>query len=163
MADRIRMRITAQVESVPLMNEIVDFTPPEVKSKLANNEGAFVASEDTVGLEKLNWTLKVKGEHGVLSRSLGQYTMGNAQINVVEKGKSTDGIPYVESYSMYGPITGIKKEAVKMGEKPTITIEGTCKAYTQHDTGILVHDINVNTGKTVIGGVDLMALAGIGL
>ncbi|WP_318484382.1 phage major tail tube protein [Photobacterium leiognathi] len=161
MADRIRMRITAQVESVPLMNEIIDFTPPEVKAKLANNEGAFVASEDTVGLEKLNWILKVKGEHGVLSRSLGRYTLGNAQINVVEKGKSTGGIPYVETYSMYGPITAIKKEPVKMGDKPTISIEGTCKAYTQYDTGILVHDINVSTGKTVIGGTDLMKLASI--
>ena len=132
-----------------------DVSPPIFET------GAFVASEDTVGLEKLSWSLKVKGEHGVLSRSLGKYTMGNAQINVVEKGKSTDGVPYVETYSMYGPITAIKKEAVKMGEKPTITIEGTCKAYTQYDTGLLVHDINVNTGKTIIGGVDLMGLAGI--
>lgn len=58
MADRIRMRLTALVESVPLMNEIVDFTPPDIKSKVANNEGSFVMSEDVVGFEALKWTLK---------------------------------------------------------------------------------------------------------
>jgi uncharacterized protein len=163
MADRIRMRIKAQVESVPLMNEIVDFTPPEIKAKLANNEGSFVVSEDTVGLEKLSWSLKVRGEHGAISKALGKFTMGNAQVNVTEKGKSTEGVAFVEEYSMYGPITGIKKEPIKMGEKPTVTIEGTCKAYTQRDTGIVVHDINVNTGKTIVGGVDLMGEAGISL
>ncbi|NAW66712.1 phage major tail tube protein [Photobacterium halotolerans] len=161
MADRIRLRIAAQVESVPLVNEIVEFTPPEIKTKLASNEGAFVASEDAVGIEKLSWSLKVRGEHGKIAAALGRYLMGNAQINVVEKGKSTENIPYTEEFSLYGPITGIKKDALKMGEKPTVTIEGTCKAFTQRDTGAVIHNINVDTGKTIVGGVDLMGEAGI--
>jgi phage tail tube protein FII len=66
------------------------------------------------------------------------------------------GIDYVEAYSLYGPITNIKKDALKMGEKPTVTIEGTCKAYKLTDTGITIHDINIDTGKATVGGVDLM-------
>ncbi|WP_198599398.1 phage major tail tube protein, partial [Vibrio sp. 10N.261.55.A7] len=71
------------------------------------------------------------------------------------------GMNYKELYSLYGPITNIKKDAIKMGEKPTVTIEGTCKAYKLTDTGMVVHDINVDTGKSVVGGVNLMGVAGI--
>ena len=163
MPDRIRMRISAQVESVPLANEIIEITPPEIKTKTAANEGQFVASEDVVGIEKLSWSIKVRGEHGQLTAAIGRYLMGNAQINVVEKGKSVENVPYVEEYSMYGPITAVKKDSIKAGEKPTVTIEGTCKAYKQTDTGTVVHDIDTRTGKTIIGGVDLMGDAGISL
>ncbi|HFQ4959193.1 TPA: phage major tail tube protein [Vibrio vulnificus] len=161
MADRIRMRLTAQVETVPLMNEIVEFTAPEIKTKTAANEGSFVQSEDVVGIEPLKWTLKVRGDHQKIQNALGRYLMDNAQINVTEKGKNVDQTKYQENYSLYGPITGIKKDALKMGEKPTVTIEGTCKAYKLTDTGTLVHDINIDTGKTIIGGTDLMGTAGI--
>ncbi|KPL99300.1 phage major tail tube protein [Vibrio splendidus] len=162
MADRIRMRISAQVESVPLMNEIVEFTPVDIKTKTVSNEGSFVQSEDVVGFEPLKWTLKVRGDHQKIQNALGRFFMDNAQVNVTEKGKGTDQTKYQEVYSMYGPITNIKKDAVKMGEKPTVTIEGTCKAYKLTDTGSVIHDINVDTGKTVVGGVDLMGTAGIG-
>ncbi|AUI88166.1 hypothetical protein BS333_17560 [Vibrio azureus] len=161
MADRIRMRISAQVESVPLMNEIVEFTPVDIKTKTVSNEGSFVQSEDVVGFEPLKWTLKVRGDHQKIQNALGRFFMDNAQVNVTEKGKGTDQSKYHEVYSMYGLITNIKKEAVKMGEKPTVTIEGTCKAYKLTDTGTVIHDINVETGKTIVGGVDLMGTAGI--
>ncbi|MCY9802701.1 phage major tail tube protein [Vibrio scophthalmi] len=161
MADRIRIRISALVESVPLMNEIMEFTPPDLKSKTANNEGGFFQSEDVVGFEALKWTLKVRGDHRAIQTALGRFFMSNAQVNVTEAGKHTDGVQYKEKYSMYGPITNIKKDAVKMGEKPSVTIEGTCKAYKLTDTGTVVHDINVDTGKAIVGGADLMSLAGI--
>lgn len=161
MADRIRMRITAQVESVPLMNEIVEFSPPDIKTKVATNEGSFVQSEDVVGLEALKWTLKVRGDHQKIQNALGRYLMDNAQVNITEKGKHTDQAQYQEIYSLYGSITNIKKEPLKMGEKPTVTIEGSCKAYKLTDTGVVVHDINVDTGKLIVGGVDLMGTAGI--
>ena len=161
MADRIRMRLSAQIESVPLRNEIVEFTPVDIKTKTVSNEGSFVESEDVVGFEPLKWTLKVRGDHQKIQNALGRFFMDNAQINVTEKGKDTDQAKYQEVYSMYGPITNIKKDAVKMGEKPTVTIEGTCKAYKLTDTGTVIHDINVDTGKTVVGGVDLMGTAGI--
>ncbi|MBF4248952.1 hypothetical protein EA004_28935 [Vibrio anguillarum] len=156
MADRIRKRIAALVESVPLMNEIVEFTPPDLKAKTASNDGGFFQSEDVVGFEALKWSLKVRGDHKLLQLALGKYFMDNAQINVTENGKDTVGIAYVEAYSLYGPITNIKKDALKMGEKPTVTIEGTCKAYKLTDTGITIHDINIDTGKATVGGVDLM-------
>ncbi|MBY7899923.1 phage major tail tube protein [Vibrio fluvialis] len=158
MADRIRKRISALVEAVPLMNEIVEFTPPELNTKTAANEGSFFQSEDVVGFEALKWTLKVRGDHKLLQMALGKYFTDNAQINVTEHGKDTTNIPYVEIYSLYGPITSIKKDPVKMGEKPTVTIAGTCKAYKLTDTGIVIHDINTDTGKGIVGGVDLIGL-----
>ncbi|MEZ8095774.1 phage major tail tube protein [Photobacterium swingsii] len=161
MADRIRIRVSAQVESVPLVNEIVEFTPPEVKTKTVANEGQFVASEDVVGIEALKWTLKVRGEHGKIKTAIGRYLMGNAQINVEEKGKTTENVPYSVEHSLFGPITSVKAEPYKHGEKPTVTIEGTCKAWKETDTGKVVNDIDTRTGKTIVGGHDLMGDAGI--
>ncbi len=158
MADRIRLRIAALVEAVPLMNEIIEFSPPEINGKVASNEGGLFGSEDVVGFEPLKWTLKVRGNHLLIQNALGQYMMGNAQINLTENGKDTAGLPYAEIYSLYGPITSIKKDPVKMGEKPSATIEGTCKSYKLTDTGVVVHDINTETGKSIVGGVDLTGL-----
>lgn len=163
MADRVRLRLSAQLEEVPLVNEIDDFTPPKIRAKTANNEGAFVASEDTVGLEKLDWQLKVRGQLDDISQALGPYLMRSAQVNVTEKGRNTQEGSYTLDYSLYGPITGIEQEAVKMGEKPVCTISGTCKAYKQTDSGRVVHDINVDTGRTIVGGEDLMSTSGINL
>jgi hypothetical protein len=76
MADRIRKRIAALVESVPLMNEIVEFTPPDLKAKTASNDGGFFQSEDVVGFEALKWSLKVHGDHKLLQLALGKYFIG---------------------------------------------------------------------------------------
>lgn len=161
MADRIRVRLTALLEGLPLMNEISEFTPPEITFKTAESEGSFVGSEDAVGVEKLGFTLKVRGDHGKLRGVFGKFMMKPGQLNVTEKGKSTDGAAYTEEHSLYCLVKSVKPDAYKMGEKPTVTIEGTCKAYTLKDTGVLVHDINVETGKTIVFGADLMGEAGI--
>lgn len=163
MSDRIRLRLSAQVEDVPLVNEIDEFTPPKIKPKLATVDGAFVESEETVGLEKIDYTLKLRGELDQISNAIGQYILSNAQINVTEQGKTTEDGRYKLEYSLYGPITNIEQETVKMGEKPIVTITGTCKAYKQTDTGTVIHDINVKTGKLIVGGVDLMNASGISL
>lgn len=163
MTDRVRIRMSAHIEDVPLVNEIVEFTPPKIKPKMAANQGAFVASEVAVGLEKLDWKLKVRGELNKLSDALGAYIMGKAQVSVTEKGQTTEGDGYSLVYSLYGPITGVEQDTVKMGDQPTVTISGTCLAFKQTDGGQVIHDINVNTGKTIIGGADLMKSAGINL
>lgn len=161
MADRIRIRLTAMLEGIPLMNEIIEFSPPEINFKMAESEGSFVGSEDAVALEKLSFTLKLRGDHGVLSAVFGKFLMKSGQLNVTERGKNTDGLIYNEEHSLYGVIKSIKKDTYKMGEKPSVTIEGTCKAYKMTDTGMVIHDINVNTGKTVVFGENLMGEAGI--
>ncbi|MGL4223824.1 MAG: phage major tail tube protein [Vibrio sp.] len=158
MADRIRLRLSALVEAVPLMNEIIEFTPPEFNTKTAANEGGLFGSEDVVGFEPLKWSMKVRGDHKLLQLALGKYFMDNAQVNVIENGRDTLTVVYAETYSMYGPITSIKKDTVKMGEKPSCTIEGTCKAYKLIDTGVTIHDINTETGKCVVGGVNITGL-----
>lgn len=161
MADRIRMRLNAIIEGLPLMNEISEFTPPEITYKSADSEGSFVASEDMVGMEKLSFTLKVRGDKGTLNRAFGPFMMKPGQLNFVERGKTTDGLPYREEHSLYALIKSIKQDTYKMGEKPSCTIEGTCKAYKLTDNGATVHNINTETGKTVVYGVDLMGEAGI--
>lgn len=105
----------------------------------------------------------MKGELNKISNSLGQYILSNAQVNVTEQGKTTDEGRYKLEYSLYGPITGIEQEAVKMGEQPSCTISGTCQSFKQTDTGMVVHEINVSTGKLVVGGKDLMSASGVEL
>ncbi|CAG9001766.1 MAG: hypothetical protein CENE_03793 [Candidatus Celerinatantimonas neptuna] len=163
MSNRVRLRLSANLDGVPLVNELEEFTPPKIKPKMADQTGAFVASQVAVGLEKMDWTLKVKGELDQISNALGQYIVSNAQVNVTEQGKTTDDSQYKLAYSLYGPITGIEQDAVKMGEQPTCTISGTCNSFKQTDTGVVIHEINVKTGKLVVGGVDLMSASGISL
>ncbi|MFD2177846.1 phage major tail tube protein [Veronia pacifica] len=161
MADRILVRQTALLDGLPMMNEIIEFTPPEITYKTADSEGSFVATDDTVGIEKLKWSLKVRGDHKKVSVSLAAFQMKPGQLNVDQKGKTTDGMLFHEAHSLFSKVTRVKKDAFKMGEKPSVTIEGVCTGYKLTDTGVLVHDINVDTGKTVVFGTDLMGEAGI--
>lgn len=154
MAKRIRLRLTALAQGLPLANEIVDFTPPEVNAKTESNEGQFVASEDIVGYEALTWSMKVQCERYLLMPLLGKFIAQDALVNVTERGKNQDGVSYVVNYTMGGPIKSIKQDPVKMGEKPVCTIEGTAKAFKEIDNGILNYDIDTRTGKTIIGGFD---------
>lgn len=154
MAKRIRLRLSALVGGIPLANEIVEFTPPEVNAKTDSNEGQFVASEDIVGYEALTWTLKVQAERYMIMPVLGKFLAGDAMVNVTERGKNQDGVNYVVNYTMGGVIKSIKQDTVKMGEKPVCTIEGTAKAFKEIDNGMLNYDIDTRTGKTIIGGFD---------
>ena len=160
MVDRVRLRLSAVVQDVPLVNEIVEFSAPEVTFKTAANEGSFVQSEDVVGMDLLKWPMKVRGKHADLVMSLGRYALSEAQVNVTEKGKDSNNGGYKAQYSLYSTISSIKQETVKMGEKPVCTIEGTCKSYKLIDNGKTVYDIDTRTGKTTIGGVDLMGQYG---
>ena len=154
MAKRIRLRLSALVGGIPLANEIVEFTPPEVNAKTDSNEGQFVQSEDIVGYEALTWSLKVQAERYMIMPVLGKFLAGDAMVNVTERGKNQDGVAYVVNYTMGGVIKSFKQDTVKMGEKPVCTIEGTAKMYKEIDNGVPVYDIDTRTGKTIIGGFD---------
>ncbi|MGD8109389.1 phage major tail tube protein [Vibrio sp. TRT 17S01] len=161
MADRIRLRLSALLEGLPLMNEINEFNAPEISYKMVGTEGSFVETEDAVRLNKLSWSMKVNGDHLKIAQTLGKYMTKPGQLNLLEQGKTTEGVAYKEEHSLYTIINSVKPDAKKMGEKPSVTIEGVCKAYTLRDTGVVVHDINSETGKCVVFGTDLMGEAGI--
>ncbi|MFA0690633.1 phage major tail tube protein [Vibrio splendidus] len=156
MADRVRLRLSAVVQEVPLVNELIEFGAPEVTNKTVTNEGQFVASEDVVGIDALKWSMKVRGKHADLVMALGQFMLSEAQVNVTDKGKDSDGGNYKTEYSLYSTISSIKQDTVKMGEKPSCTIEGVCKSYKMIDNSRTVYHIDTRTGQTTIGGVELM-------
>lgn len=160
-ADRIARRITALLEGVPWMNEIVEISMPEITFKEQSTDGSFLEMDDMVRLNKLTWSIKVRGDRKAISRALGKFMMKPGQLNVTEKGTTRTGEKYVEEHSLYTTVKSVKPNPKKMGEKPELTIEGTCEAYKLVDTGELVHDINGQTGQMVVFGEDLMAEAGI--
>lgn len=154
MPKQIRKRLTGLIGGVPMANEIVEVTPPEVTAIMSSNDGQFVKSEDIVGYEPLKWTIKFQGEKAIVMAALGQKLSRDAMISISEKGVNQNGIPYFKELYMGGPISSIKEEAMKMGEKPTCTIEGTAKTFKEIENGFLNYDIDTRTGKTVIAGVD---------
>ena len=160
-ADRIARRISAMLEGVPWMNEIVEISMPEITFKEQSTDGSFLEMDDMVRLNKLTWSAKVRGDRKAISKALGKFMMKPGQFNVTEKGTTRTGEKYGEIHSLYSMVKSVKSNPKKMGEKPEVTIEGTCEAYKLLDTGELIHDINGTTGKMVVFGVDLMAEAGI--
>ncbi|NOH85541.1 hypothetical protein F0249_17230 [Vibrio sp. 03-59-1] len=160
-ADRIARRITAVLEGVPWMNEIVEISMPEITFKEQSTDGSFLEMDDMVRLNKLTWSAKVRGDRKEISKALGKFMMKPGQFNVTEKGATRQGDKYSEEHSLYTTVKSVKPNPKKMGEKPEVTIEGTCEAYTLKDTGQLIHDINGTTGKCVVFGTDLMSEAGI--
>ncbi|WED23083.1 phage major tail tube protein [Vibrio sp. JC009] len=156
MANRVRRRLWALMEGMPIMNEIMEITPPEITFKTVASEGSFVETEHAVGVNKLSWSIKVRGEHAKLAAVFGKFMMKKGQFNFYEKGASTDGIPYYKEHSCFSTITSMKEDPMKMGEMPSCTIEGVCTGYKLTDSGITIHDINVDTGQCVVFGANLM-------
>ncbi|CED71539.1 putative phage tail tube protein [Aliivibrio wodanis] len=160
-ADRIARRLTAVLEGVPWMNEIVEISMPEITFKTQATDGSFLEMEDVTRLNKLTWSVKVRGDRKAISQALGKFMMKPGQFNVTEKGATRQGEKYSEEHSLYTTVTSVKPNPKKMGEKPECTIEGVCEAYKLTDTGSVVHDINGTTGKCLVFGVDLMSEVGI--
>lgn len=158
---RARIRIDAMVEGVPLMNEIEDFSPPDVTMKRQTISGQFIDSDMVVGVEKLEWSLKINGSQLLVLQALGSGFTDTAHISVIDSGKTQDGIPYIVKHSLHGPITGIAEEPVRQGEKMVTTITGTANSYKKTDTGITLIDIDARTGKVDLGAGDIMGIFGL--
>ncbi|WP_018691321.1 phage major tail tube protein [Algicola sagamiensis] len=155
---RQRKLLTATVNQYPLMAEVEEFTPPEVKKTMAVARGGkFIPDEVMVGMEKLTYSLKVKGATAGLLAAYGLQQGEVCQVDIKTSEQDKDGQIYAIHYSLSGEITSMKEDVVKMGNQPALTLAGSLMAYLKTENGSVIYDINTKTQKIDLGQGDLMA------
>ncbi|WP_163833387.1 phage major tail tube protein [Spartinivicinus ruber] len=155
---RYRTMLSANVNGHPLMAEVEEFTPPELKHKMEDSQGGkFIPDEVWVGLEKLTFELKIAGAGVELLQQYGLKHGEICQVDIKAAERDKDGGKFIIHYSLSGQLTGIKEEAIKMGSKPEVTISGSCIAFKKTENGKTLCDINTRTQKIDLGQGDIFA------
>ncbi|MCF2827062.1 MULTISPECIES: phage major tail tube protein [unclassified Pseudoalteromonas] len=155
-----RSRITRQgiINGNPLVKELDEFTPPEIKKAMQETRGgAFIPGEIWVGLEKMNGKWKVKGANQELLSAYGLAAGELCQVDVKESHQDEDGNKFAIVYSLSGEITSITESASKMGELPDHQFEMAVSAYKKTEDGKVIYNIDRNAQILDLGNGDLMA------
>ncbi|MBJ7540030.1 phage major tail tube protein [Marinomonas transparens] len=155
---RSRISRMAIINGEPLIKELDEFTPPEVKKTMQETRGgAFIPGEVMVGLEKLTAKLKVKGANQALLSAFGLSGGEMCQVDVNESHQDEDGNKFAIKYIVTGEITGVTESASKMGELPDHEIEMSVSAYKKTEAGKTIYEINRNAQILNLGNGDIMA------
>lgn len=156
---RSRMVLSGTLNGHPLMAEIEEFTPPEVKKMMEETRGGkFISDEIMVGLEKMSYELKLSG---VDIELLSAYGMGSdevCQLDIKTSEKNKEGDNFAVHYSLSGEVTAVKEETLKMGTKPNVTVSASVTAYKKTENGKTQYDINTKTQVINLGKGDIMAV-----
>ncbi|MGM6736601.1 phage major tail tube protein [Vibrio parahaemolyticus] len=155
-----RSRITRQgmINGQPLVKELDEFTPPEVKKTMQETRGgSFIPGEIWVGLEKMNGKWKVKGANQELLAAYGLAAGELCQVDVKESHQDEDGNKFAIVYSLTGEIISVTESASKMGELPDHDMEMAVSAYKKTENGKIIYDIDRNAQILNLGSGDLMA------
>ncbi|EMY6817437.1 phage major tail tube protein [Vibrio parahaemolyticus] len=155
-----RSRITRQgmINGQPLVKELDEFTPPEVKKTMQETRGgSFIPGEIWVGLEKMNGKWKVKGANQELLAAYGLAAGELCQVDVKESHQDEDGNKFAIVYSLTGEIISVTESASKMGELPDHDMEMAVSAYKKTENGKIIYDIDRNAQILNLGNGDLMA------
>jgi len=155
-----RSRITRQgiINGQPLVKELDEFTPPEIKKTMQETRGgSFIPGEIMVGLEKMNCKFKVKGANQELLAAFGLSAGELCQTDVKESHEDEDGNKFAIAYSVTGEIISVTESVSKMGELPDVEFEMAVSAYKKTESGKVVYDIDRNAQILNLGAGDLMA------
>ncbi|KZN12592.1 phage major tail tube protein [Marinomonas sp. TW1] len=155
---RTRISRMAIINGEPLIKELDEFTPPEVKKTMQETRGgSFIPGEIMVGLEKMTAKYKIKGANQALLSAFGLADGEMCQVNVNESHQDEDGNHFAIKYSITGEITGVTEAASKMGELPDHEIEMTVSAYKKTEAGKTIYEIDRNAQILNLGNGDLLA------
>jgi P2 family phage contractile tail tube protein len=155
-----RSRITRQgiVNGQPLVKELDEFNPPEIKKTMQDTRGgSFIPGQIWVGLEKMTCKYKVKGANQELLAAFGLSSGEHCQTDVKESHEDEDGNKFAISYSVTGEIISVTESASKMGELPDVEFEMALVAYKKMENGKVIYDIDRNAQILNLGNGDLMA------
>ncbi len=154
-----RSRITrhAMIKGHPLIKELDEFTPPEIKKVMQETRGgSFIPGEIMVGLEKMNSKWKVKGANQALLSAYGLAPGENCQVDIKESHQDEDGNSFAITYSLTGEIISVTESASKMGELPDHDMEMSVIAYKKTEDGKVIYDIDRKAQILNLGNGDLM-------
>ncbi|MCU7974867.1 phage major tail tube protein [Shewanella sp. SW36] len=154
-----RSRITraGMINGQPLVKELDEFTPPEIKKTMQDTRGGtFVPGQIMVGLEKMSAKFKVKGANQELLSAFGLSAGEMCQVDVKESHQDEDGIKFAIVYSLTGEVISVTESASKMGELPDQDLEMAINAYKKTENGKIIYEIDRNAQIVNLGNGDLM-------
>ncbi|QJI33554.1 phage major tail tube protein [Pseudomonas sp. ADAK13] len=155
--NRVRQAIAATLQGLPLSATVNSFTPPKIDFDMEPMTGGrFIAEEMAKSAKVLNATLELQGAGPEVMLALGVRLGDDILLNVREAGQDQDGKTYFTYHTIGGKLKTLTEAPVKMGDKPTITLEFSCRTYNRLENGIPVIDIDVRTQKFVLNGVDIL-------
>ncbi|MCS4310292.1 hypothetical protein FBY10_101589 [Pseudomonas sp. SJZ103] len=155
--NRVRQAIAATLQGLPLSATVNSFTPPKIDFDMESMTGGrFIGEEMAKSAKVLNATLELQGAGPEIMLALGVTLGEDILLNVREAGQDQDGRTYFTYHTVGGKLKSLGEAALKMGEKPTTTLELSCRTYNRLENGIPVIDIDVRTQKFVLNGVDIL-------
>lgn len=155
--NRIRQAMAATLQGLPLSATVTSFAPPKIDFDMElMTGGRFIAEEMAKGAKALNATLELQGAGPEIMLALGVRLGDDILLNVREAGQDQDGKTYFTYHTIGGKLKTLTETTLKMGEKPAITLEFSCRTYNRLENGIPVIDIDVRTQKFVLNGVDIL-------
>ena len=155
--NRVRQAIAATLQGLPLSATVEEFTPPKIEFDMEPMSGGrFIAEEMAKSGKVLNATLVLQGAGPEIMLALGVRLGEDILLNVREAGQDQDGKTYFTYHTIGGKLKTLTETTLKMGDKPAITLEFSCRTYNRLENGIPVIDIDVRTQKFVLNGVDIL-------
>jgi P2 family phage contractile tail tube protein len=136
---------------------VEEFTPPKIEFEMeAMAGGRFIAEEMAKSGKVLGATLILQGAGPEIMLALGVKPGEDILLNVREAGQDQDGNTWFTYHTVGGKLKSLDVAKLKMGEKPTTTLELSCRTYNRLENGIPVIDIDVRTQKFMLNGVDIL-------
>jgi P2 family phage contractile tail tube protein len=155
--NRVRQAIAATLQGLPLSATVEEFTPPKIEFDMEPQAGGrFIAEEMAKSGKVLGATLILQGAGAEVMLALGVKLGDDILLNVREAGQDQDGNTWFTYHTVGGKLKSLIEAKLKMGEKPTTTLELSCRTYNRLENGIPVIDIDVRTQKFVLNGVDIL-------
>lgn len=158
-ADRRIVMYSVAIKGSPLVAEVHEFVPPELKKLTEDSAGgSFTSASYWVGLDKLAFTLKLSG---VTRRTISEVGLAFGklcQIDVKISEVDRSETEYTMHHNMSGEILSVKEEqAIKKQSGSVVTISGECSIYKLTENGEVVYNINHETQEMDLGEGDLLA------
>ena len=136
---------------------VEEFSPPKIEFDMeAMTGGRFIAEEMAKSGKVLNATLVLQGAGPEIMLALGVQLGDDILLNVREAGQDQDGNTWFTYHTVGGKLKSLEEAKLKMGDKPTTTLELACRTYNRLENGVPVIDIDVRTQKFVLNGVDIL-------
>lgn len=155
--NRVRQAIAATLQGLPLSATVEEFSPPKIEFDMeAMVGGRFIAEEMAKSGKVLNATLVLQGAGPEIMLALGVQLGDDILLNVREAGQDQDGNTWFTYHTVGGKLKSLAEAKLKMGDKPTTTLELACRTYNRLENGVPVIDIDVRTQKFVLNGVDIL-------
>ena len=154
---RSRMTRAGMINGQPLIKELEEFTPPDIKKVMQETRGgSFIPGQIMVGLEKMTCKFKVKGANQELLSAFGLEADEVCQVDMKESHQDEDGNKFAIIYSLTGEVISVTESASKMGELPDAELEMSVNAYKKTESGKIIYEIDRNAQILNLGKGDLM-------